>query len=279
MAVRLTVLQIPRLHIEDPLQQDVVFSRFAALYLPRTVELYLNPPQPSLHPMWEKSIPLVDFKLANAYGYMLVHLNGNPYFNRFFRNYKEVRYNLIMAILTRLDDRTLDWEARAEPVGGIAVESMVYDYCQLLSSLLLMETEDSVHELGHLPTVKHLMPFLDWWVKREPNHPASTLRTILVGEDKAGLRIARAERGGLATCAMRDCKKRMAIDGGALLQCSQCVSVRYVSHTSCCEHRAERFWKSVRRLISAWLGSIPRSCIERCATRLSFELVRPDPAP
>ena len=217
--------------------------------------------------MWNKSIPLEDLQLANAYGYMLVHLNGNPYFHRFFRQYRETRYDLVMALLTRLDDRTLDWEARKKQVGGIAVSSMVHDYCQLLCSLLLMESEDAVYEMGSLPAVKHLMPFLDWWAKREQQHPAAILKTILDGKDKESLRMARADRGGFAICGMKGCDKRSATDGGALLQCSQCVTVRYVSMSTIGQSRAELL-SSAQRLIRSWLGSIQKSCTGRCAIRL-----------
>merc|ERR1711939_489030 len=102
----INLLYIPRLHMEHPLQQDVVFSRFAALYLPQLVDKYLDPPAASTDSVWRRSIAYEDMQLANAYGYMLVRLNGNPYFNKYFRlpeNFGK-RRELIMALLQRLHD-------------------------------------------------------------------------------------------------------------------------------------------------------------------------------
>jgi hypothetical protein len=59
--------------MEHRLQQDVVLSRFGALYLPALVQSYLHPPAPSKNPAWQKSIALDDMPLANAYGFMVRH--------------------------------------------------------------------------------------------------------------------------------------------------------------------------------------------------------------
>ena len=255
--------------MEHPLQQDVVFSRFAAVYLPALVNKYLRPPPGSTSTIWRKSIALEDLPLANAYGYMLVHLNGNPYWSRYLRQpaTRPVVTELIETLITRLDERTNDWEARLnnptkrDQEGGISIPSMIYDFCQLTTSLLLLESEEHVYHLNRLPAVKHLMPFLSWWNDRfaqvdeesqtldsEPSDsrrhtlsqeedmkkqwPAYQLRMVLInGEDEnetAALRIARSMKGGLHKCAMAGCDKQYATDGGALLQCSRCGTVRYV---------------------------------------------------
>ena len=268
--------------MEHPLQQDVVFSRFAALYLPALVQRYLRPPAPSSNSLWQRSIAVSDFPLGNAYGYMLVHLNGNPYFNKYFRlaANRGVRQELIITLLRRLDERTGDWATRmdrpvssdlkgkgvereptvSESEGGIAVQSMIHDFCQLLGSLLIFESEEAVQELSHLPEAKHLLPFLDWWDTRfgsgkkemdvavsdnkdkgKDRHavipwPAATLKMVLTNgadeRERQALRHARAQKGGISQCAHAGCDHRVAEDGGALLQCSQCGTVRYVSDLS-----------------------------------------------
>lgn len=255
--------------MEHPLQQDVVFSRFAALYLPQLIEKYLHPPEPSTDPVWRKSIAVEDMQLANAYGYMLVHLNGNPYFNKFFRLPENLgkRRQLIMALLQRLHDRTDDWEQRLNDPkkqnqsGGIAIPSMIYDFCQLTTSLLLFESEEKVYELTVQPFIKRLMPFLQWWNDRfsgggdedrssfsspkavgakdsaaeyrKKQWPAYQLSMVLRnGWDKyetMALREARLNKGSMNVCGMEGCSRTHAEDGLALFQCSKCGTVRYVS--------------------------------------------------
>lgn len=62
--------------MEQRLQQDVVLSRFGALYLPALVQSYLHPPAPSKNPAWQKSIAIDDMPLANAYGFMVGQASG-----------------------------------------------------------------------------------------------------------------------------------------------------------------------------------------------------------
>lgn len=261
--------QIPRLHQEHPLQQEVIFSRLAALYLPRIVQKFLDPPAPSTSPQWANSVNIDDMPLANAYGYALVHLNGNPYFYKYFRQpmFGDTRRNLIRVMLERLNERSQHWEARSEwnvkykPKGGIAIPSMIFDFCQLLTSLLLFESEESIHQLGKENTVKQLLPFLKYWNDRyaaaslaqysnakgkgkESNSdtgissvkewPAYQLwMTLQNGTDEyelSSIRTARAHHGRMEVCAADSCKRAVATDGGPLLQCSQCGTVRYVRH-------------------------------------------------
>lgn len=284
----MNLLFIPRLHMEHPLQQDVVFSRFAALYLPALVQRYLRPPTPSSNPLWHRSIAVSDFPLANAYGYMLVHLNGNPYFNKYFRlaANRGVRQEIVVTLLRRLDERTVDWATRmdqpvstdikgkgvereptaSEGQGGIAVQSMIHDFCQLLGSLLIFESEEAVQDVSRSPEAKHILPFLDWWdtrfgsCKKDMDSaaseskekekerqavipwPAATLKMVLTNgadeRERQALRHARAQKGGIGQCAHAGCDHRVAEDGGALLQCSQCGTVRY-----CSEEHQRAAWK------------------------------------
>lgn len=264
--------QIPRLLQEVPLQQDIVFSRFAALYLPELVKTYLNPPAPAVEEEWNRSVPYGDMKLANAYGYMLVHLNGNPYFDRYFRmpQNRTVRMDLIMALIDRLHERAPAWEQREANVrnklaGGIAVSSMIYDFCQLLCGILLFESEERVTELASRDKVRYLLTFLHWWDQRyNPQHaskfrskkdnineidpkedkkdaagtsrwPAGELAMILRNgnneKEKEAIRFARYTKGSIQVCGLQGCNRSYAMDGGALLQCSQCSTVRYVGET------------------------------------------------
>lgn len=259
-------LQIPRLLLEHPLQQDVVFSRFCALYLPQLVEHYLNPPEPASAEEWNKSVPLEDMQIANAYGYLLVHLNGNPYFERYFRlpQNRQIRKKLIVTLLHRLHERAAAWEEREadlkkRPQGGISVSSMIYDFCQLSSSLVLFESEENIRILAEDPPVTRLLYFLDWWDKRyfptkTPSYdlsrkmngkliqeeqpkpersPPRTLHILLKNganeAEKEEIRIARHMKATIQTCGMLGCSADRAKDGGTLLQCSQCATVRYVS--------------------------------------------------
>lgn len=204
--------------------------------------------------------------------HQLVHLNGTPYFNKYFRlpAHYELRKSLVNALLQRLDERTEAWEARyhdrkkSAADGGIAIESMIYDFCQLTTSLLLFHSEEDVQELSKLPMIKHLQYFLGMWNDRyagvsseviaenamssrekqktptpasvaedRRQWPAYQLSMILMnGRDNAELAAitaARLSKGGMSRCALQGCNRTAAIDGGALLQCSQCGTVRYVS--------------------------------------------------
>lgn len=243
-----------------------MFSRFAAYYLPALIARYLDPPAPSASPQWKRSIAFEDLVLVNAYGMMLVHLNGNSYFDKFFRSeaQRAARQALIKHMLRALDERTADWQSRlVDPEkrkqGGIAVESMIFDYCQLLTSLLLFETAESVQALNRLGEVMHLKPFLEFWnqqlaqsdLDKKPGtsdeeasrggedmqHPAATLLFVLQGGadeyERAALMRARSEKGRMTVCAMIGCDRTRALDGESLLGCSRCGTVRYVSIPSC----------------------------------------------
>ncbi|KAK9896771.1 hypothetical protein P389DRAFT_83907 [Cystobasidium minutum MCA 4210] len=280
----LNLLYIPRLLLEHPLQQDVVFSRFCALYLPQLVEHYLKPPSPSSAEEWNKSVALEDMKIANAYGYLLVHLNGNPYFERFFRlpQHREIRKKLIITMLDRLHERAAPWETREadlknRPTGGISVSSMIYDFCQLLGSLVLFESEENIRTIAEEAHVKRLMYFLDWWDKKyfrptskpsnstkipidkssqlmidngdasQERSPPRTLHMLLQnGTSDAELeeiRLARHQKSSIHECGLPGCHAGFAKDGGSLLQCSQCATVRY-----CCAEHQTLAWKHLQTM-------------------------------
>lgn len=209
-------------------------------------------------------------KIANAYGYLLVHLNGNPYFERFFRlpQHREIRKKLIITMLDRLHERAAPWETREadlknRPTGGISVSSMIYDFCQLLGSLVLFESEENIRTIAEEAHVKRLMYFLDWWDKKyfrptskpsnstkipidkssqlmidngdasQERSPPRTLHMLLQnGTSDAELeeiRLARHQKSSIHECGLPGCHAGFAKDGGSLLQCSQCATVRYVS--------------------------------------------------
>lgn len=244
------------------------------MYLPELVKHYLEPPQPSTAEEWNKSVALEDMQIANAYGYLLVHLNGNPYFDKFFRlaQYRDIRKRLIITMLDRLHDRAARWEEREadlknRPIGGISVSSMIHDYCQLLGSLVLFEPEENIRILSADAKVQRLLHFLDWWDKRytpkvqmkkigeeksvdgnksikqiqsttqSERSPPRTLYILLRnGTDETELeqiRQARHSKASIHTCCMPGCNASFAKDGGSLLQCSQCGTVRYVSLHAC----------------------------------------------
>lgn len=208
-------------------------------------------------------------RIANAYGYMLVHLNGNPYFDNFFRlsRNREIRKTLIINLLDRLHERAPYWEEREANLksrrlaGGISVSSMIYDYCQLLGSLILFEPEENIRILSADAKVQRILHFLEWWDKRyyskkgndissldkesmafkqreyktEENErsPPRTLFILLRNgtndEELEQVRQARHMKGSIRTCCMPGCNASVAKDGGSLLQCSQCGTVRYCS--------------------------------------------------
>jgi hypothetical protein len=245
-----------------------VFSRFCAFYLPQLVNHYLDPPAPSTAEEWNKSVALEDMQIANVYGYMLVHLNGNPYFDKFFRlpQNRGIRKTVIIAMLDRLHERAHRWEERGATLkgnlaGGISISSMIYDYCQLLGSLILFEPEENIRILSADAKVQRVLHFLDWWDKRyypekkaetpqvhhsktsvkqiengSSNNERSPPRTLYIllrnGTNEAELeqiRQARHLRASIHVCCMLGCNASVAKDGGSLLQCSQCGTVRYVS--------------------------------------------------
>lgn len=113
-------------------------------------------------------------KLANAYGYMLYHLNSNPYFDKFFRlpQHYALRQQLIEQLLLRLSERTYDWEervhnpGRTSSEGGISIQSMIHNFCELTASLLLFHSEQDTYNLAQLPHVRHLQNFLQMWNDR-----------------------------------------------------------------------------------------------------------------
>jgi hypothetical protein len=181
---------------------------------------------------------------------------------------------------------------------------MIYDFCQLTTSLLLFHSEEDVHELSKLPMIKHLQYFLGMWNDRyagisnesqdssyapssaekqktptpasvaedRRQWPAYQLSMILMnGRDDAELAAitaARLSKGGMSRCALKGCNRTSAVDGGSLLQCSQCGTVRYVRECLLFTSILLDLLKtcaSAPNNIKDKHGAIPKSCTRRCA--------------
>ena len=84
--VNAVIAQIQRNTVESEQQQDIVWSRFCALYLPDTVSRYLD--LPALEDETTDPEFVMHYKLYNAYLEMLVQVQHTAYFAKYLRSNK-----------------------------------------------------------------------------------------------------------------------------------------------------------------------------------------------
>jgi len=73
--------------MEQDHQQEVIWARYSAIFLPATVNAFLNPPSP---PASATEADLIVLKLNNAYLDMLVAVQHTPYFAKYMRSKKPI---------------------------------------------------------------------------------------------------------------------------------------------------------------------------------------------
>jgi len=158
--------------MEVEAQQDIIWARFCALYLPATVDRFLDPPVPT-----DETLDIAEeLKLNNAYFEMLVAIQHSPYFTKYMRSQKPIAANgkkLTQALGERLLELapTIDRQIRNPPSNrpdGYFL-GFIGNVIQLLSTLLtiFVKASDQTTVLSQ-ETKDGLKPWISAWLRRYP---------------------------------------------------------------------------------------------------------------
>src|ERR1700734_482502 len=124
--------------MESEEQQEIVWSRFCALYLSATIDRFINPPEISS----KNRDDIAWFKLFNPCSEMLVAIQHNAYFAKYMRSKKAFAANakqLPRGVAERVAELGFAWEPklRNSSAGGLEenYKSTLASAVQLLSTL------------------------------------------------------------------------------------------------------------------------------------------------
>jgi hypothetical protein len=156
---------------EAEAQQDIIWARFCALYLPATVDRFLDPPAPTN----ETPDIIEELKLRNAYFEMLVGIQHSPYFTKFMRSQQPTAAGgrrLTQALGERLLELapTIDRMVRHPPANRPGdFLGFLGNAIQLLSTLLtILVKEGERTTVLSQATIDGLKPWILSWLQRYP---------------------------------------------------------------------------------------------------------------
>jgi hypothetical protein len=212
-----------RIHQEHDLQQDVIFSRFCAVYLPATVDRLLNlPPLPAGLRSPDQSPPIEEiFQLVNPYLDVLVQIQQLSYFSKFCRSQHPSAANgkrLPEALASRLAELAPKLNSARmlqsdEKFKREYYERTLGDVCQLLSTLLVIYSREKDRSgLIAAETKARLAPHLRRWSQQYRNDFAgnTTSRTLELLADNSRRREefdpVRKSFKGLSECGFLGCR-------------------------------------------------------------------------
>jgi len=169
-------------------QQDIIFHKFAALYLPSLVNHFLEPPSlPSNIPAFMTD----EFRLNNPYLEMISAVSHTPYFSRFLLSNeagaaggKKLMQSVaerLVALAPNLDRKMIDPPPDREP--GY-YQSAASTPIQLLSTLLVIfvkEPRDSPHII-RTDTETELILWLRIWKRRHGNEFLGSVSSRTLGQ-------------------------------------------------------------------------------------------------
>jgi hypothetical protein len=161
--------------MEEEEQQDVIWCRFCALYLPDLVGRYLDPPAVTALPDVQQ---IADFRCFNAYLEMLVAIQHTPYFAKYLRSRKPIALQgkLLPSVLAeRLLERAPRWDRlmlqQPDNMPPYYYKSITASAVQLLSTLLTSFVKEPDQEkVVPRATRRALLPWLQKWYRRYPVH-------------------------------------------------------------------------------------------------------------
>jgi len=184
-----TPLQLRKLRMRMPMdQQDIVFHKFAALYLPSLVGHFLEPPSlPSNIPAFMAE----EFRLNNPYLEMIGVVSHTPYFSRFLLSNEAGAAGgkrLMQTVAERLVALGPSWDRKMinpppDREHGY-YQSAASTPIQLLSTLLVIfvkEPSDSPHLIG-TDTQTELISWLRIWKRRHGNEFLGRVSSRTLGQ-------------------------------------------------------------------------------------------------
>ncbi|KAJ6578846.1 hypothetical protein DFH09DRAFT_1148480 [Mycena vulgaris] len=239
-------LYLRRNRQESTEQQNVVWAKFCAHYLPATVERCLDLPSPA---DWDPN-SVDDFLLDNAWMHMLLAVSYTPYFSRYIRSSSPVAVagkhlprivaERFLILSSRLEHEIAkpspDEPGRQQRYTFLAITSLA-----LLATLLRLSRSEPSVIIGP-QTASRLSSFLRRWKTR---HRGSFLGTVsnrvhyLLSakpqQDRpppAADPVAKPARKFLSLCSLPSCQVK-----GTFQACGRCKTVRYC----CIEHQREHW--------------------------------------
>jgi len=235
-------LYLRRNLLESQEQQDIVWDRFCALYLPLTISRFIKLP-----PFTAPNAEVVeDFPLRNAWFEMLVAVQHSPYFSKYLRSTKPIAADgklLASALAKRLVAVAPRWDMQMRnPPTNMAPDyytSAAGSAIQLLSlvttTYLKEPDQDSVVPKA---TREQLVPWLSTWMKRYNNQflgdvskrvwisLSGNLSPSIYGDSsmqKEYLRVRKLFNNAL-NCGVPGCENTKDLKA-----CGKCGTVRYCS--------------------------------------------------
>lgn len=237
-------LRMNRFQTEE--QQDVVWSRFCALYLPATVDRLLQLPIPTdTSNSLNREEMLADFAINNPWHEMLVQVQHIPYFAKYLRSSNPIAAagkRLTQILADRLADVCQRWE-KYMTENPRDEEKREYYKAAAGSAIQLLSTlgtnfinEPDRNAIISRATRGRLLPFLRMWNRRYEGQflgDVSLRVTIYMSEvrqlDQDFNKVRKSHKNwdvcGLASCSIRK----------DLKVCATCKTVRYCS----VEHQRE----------------------------------------
>ncbi len=161
-------------------QQDIILSRFAAFYLPATIERALDvPPHNSPHAVTPDII--ADLGLINGYVVMLVALQHIPYLTKYLKSAKPCAVpgkRLAAVVAEKLVDLSPRWneamrrrESRPNQPSNdwVNYNNEAGNIVQLLGSLCTVYIKEKKDDVIPAPIRERLLPLLTDWARRYRN--------------------------------------------------------------------------------------------------------------
>lgn len=163
-----TICQLPRLFMEHEEQQDIIWGRFCALYLPATVDRYINlPPNIGSDPF------TASFKIHNPCSEMLVQVQHCPYFGKYLRSKKPIAANgkkLPRVVAERLIEYGPVWDEEmrtSSSTGKDNIKSILGSALQLLTTLCMAFVKEGNQDDVVPKNLRDgLVPLLETWERR-----------------------------------------------------------------------------------------------------------------
>jgi hypothetical protein len=157
--------------VESEEQQEIVWSRFCALYLSATIDRFINPPKITS----KKPDDVAQFKIFSPCSEMLVAIQHNAYFAKYLRSKSTVAANgkqLPRVVAERVAELGFSWDPvlRNPTAGGLVVEhykSILASAVQLLSTLCTSFVKEDDQETV-VPKVLRdkLKPLMKTWAQK-----------------------------------------------------------------------------------------------------------------
>lgn len=233
--------------MEHEQQQEIVWSRFCALYLPATVERFINLPAITS----KKPDDIAVFKILSPCSEMLVQTQHNAYFAKYLRSKHAAAANgklLPRVVAERVAELGFAWEPRLRSPSPGEIEqhymSILANAVQLLSTLCTAFVKETDQE-AVVPKILRdkLKPLLTTWSYRYRGQFFGdvTLRVCyawspdLDADSGFSVEIRRVRKQclGWEECGLPGCGVR-----SNLKACGKCQTVRY-----CTPEHQRLHWK------------------------------------